>query len=216
MILSLAHQENTIALGLTTETAFYSQSFPTDFETTENLSLVSQSFLAQHNITYHKLTAIGLTIGPGSYTGLRLAVTTAKTLAYISNCPIYGINSLEALARQVATRDGIYATLIPAMTNWYNFGIFSSYNGELSRVCTDSLLTEQYLRDHVLAIEEPITLYGAMSKSLQTVLQGSHHHTPTSLCLSPETISHFVTDHLSLNTPSHFDTLVPIYPHTFA
>lgn len=41
---------------------------------------------------------IGVTNGPGSYTGLRIGVTTAKIFAYTQNIPIFGINTLESLA----------------------------------------------------------------------------------------------------------------------
>ncbi len=46
----------------------------------------------------HDLTTIGVTIGPGSFTGLRVGITTAKTMAYALGTKIIGINTLAALA----------------------------------------------------------------------------------------------------------------------
>jgi tRNA threonylcarbamoyladenosine biosynthesis protein TsaB len=51
----------------------------------------------------HRLSDVGLiavTLGPGSFTSLRVGVTTAKTLAYAVGADLIGVGSLEALAAQ--------------------------------------------------------------------------------------------------------------------
>ncbi|MBN2022841.1 MAG: tRNA (adenosine(37)-N6)-threonylcarbamoyltransferase complex dimerization subunit type 1 TsaB [Pirellulales bacterium] len=50
---------------------------------------------------------IGVSIGPGSFTGLRIGVTTAKTLAYAAGADILGVDTLEAIA--AAAAEGIDA-----------------------------------------------------------------------------------------------------------
>ena len=60
------------------------------------------------------LDRVIVTRGPGSYTGLRIGVTTAKTLAWTLNIPLYSVTSLEAIAANAAGEDGIICPLINA------------------------------------------------------------------------------------------------------
>jgi tRNA threonylcarbamoyladenosine biosynthesis protein TsaB len=52
--------------------------------------------------TSEQITAIGVALGPGSWSGLRVGVSTAKGMALARNLPIVGIGTLDALAYQHA------------------------------------------------------------------------------------------------------------------
>ena len=54
--------------------------------------------LDQCHLEVHQLEAIGVTIGPGSFNGLRAAMGLAKTLSYALECPIYGHTTLDVAA----------------------------------------------------------------------------------------------------------------------
>lgn len=56
-----------------------------------------QDVLAEAGLAKSQLAGIGTGIGPGSYTGIRIAVTTAKTLAWSMGLPVAGISSLAAV-----------------------------------------------------------------------------------------------------------------------
>ena len=53
------------------------------------------------NRTPKELDLIAVAEGPGSYTGVRIGVTVAKTLAWTLNKPLVGVSSLEILARNI-------------------------------------------------------------------------------------------------------------------
>ena len=50
------------------------------------------------HIDYHQLDAVAVSKGPGSYTGLRIGVSTAKGICYAADLPLMAIDTLEAMA----------------------------------------------------------------------------------------------------------------------
>jgi tRNA threonylcarbamoyladenosine biosynthesis protein TsaB len=73
-----------------------------------------ESLLAQLNIAPNQLAGITVAKGPGSYTGVRIGVTTAKTLAWSLGVPIIGISSLQVIAQNRLDFDGIIVPLFDA------------------------------------------------------------------------------------------------------
>ncbi len=61
-----------------------------------------QAILKLHSLEATDLVAIGVTVGPGSFTGLRVGVATAKSIAYALHIPTIGIDSLETIAAETS------------------------------------------------------------------------------------------------------------------
>src|SRR5690348_11165768 len=66
----------------------------------ERLIGVIDGALGQAGMTYKDLDRIGVSIGPGSFTGVRVGVATARGLALALGVPAVGVNTLEALAEE--------------------------------------------------------------------------------------------------------------------
>ncbi len=69
-----------------------------DYSHSENLTLFIEAVLQQANTKLSDIDAIAVSKGPGSYTGLRIGVSTAKGLCYSLNKPLIGINTLQHLS----------------------------------------------------------------------------------------------------------------------
>lgn len=84
--------------------------------------------LKRNDITVHDLNEILICNGPGSFTGVRIGVTIAKTLAYTLNIPIKTITSLECLALS-SDKKSIKASIIRDVK-----GVFASIYDENNKL----------------------------------------------------------------------------------
>lgn len=81
-------------------------SLPDQERTTSALTPSIQGLLKKVGWRPTDVQLVATTVGPGSFTGLRVAVTTAKTLAYAVGAEIVGLNTLEVIALQAAGQGG--------------------------------------------------------------------------------------------------------------
>ncbi|HST04275.1 MAG TPA: tRNA (adenosine(37)-N6)-threonylcarbamoyltransferase complex dimerization subunit type 1 TsaB [Chloroflexia bacterium] len=76
----------------------YEQSWESGREQTTQLLPNVQRAMGLVHTTVRELTGIAVATGPGSYSGVRIGLSTAKTLAYSLGLPLWGVPSLDALA----------------------------------------------------------------------------------------------------------------------
>lgn len=90
-------------------------------------------FLRQHSL---KLDAVAVSSGPGSYTGLRIGVSTAKGLCYGFNIPLIAIDTLKIIANACLEKEFVESdTLLCPMIDARRMEVYSAfYNKDLSLV----------------------------------------------------------------------------------
>lgn len=104
---AIHNQDNLLASAIVTEPQAHAS----------KLGLLIEKVLAESNTSAKSLNAIAVASGPGSYTGLRIGVSTAKGLCYSVDIPLIAVNTLELLAYQatsVAGKDSMLCPMIDA------------------------------------------------------------------------------------------------------
>ncbi|MCC2930204.1 tRNA (adenosine(37)-N6)-threonylcarbamoyltransferase complex dimerization subunit type 1 TsaB [Bacillus sp. LBG-1-113] len=102
------------------------------------------SLLNDCDLTPQDLSKIVVAKGPGSYTGVRIGVTIAKTLAWSLNIPISAVSSLEALAANGRHFDGLISPIFDARRGQVYTGLYEYKSGLLEQAVQDQnvMLTE--------------------------------------------------------------------------
>lgn len=114
--LTLAIDTSTLVTGLALagETLLELQRFAPPARAGEALAPALQSMLARQNLTPKSIELVVLSAGPGSFTGLRIGLSTAKGLAFGCGAALSAVSTLEVLAWQAPLREGLVVPVIEA------------------------------------------------------------------------------------------------------
>jgi len=105
----------------------------------EKLHLFIEDVLNEANIQKTQLDAIAVSKGPGSYTGLRIGVSAAKGLCFALDIPLIAVSTLEALAYQVTSVDGVIIPMLDARRMEVYSAVFNSDKKDLREIKAEIL-----------------------------------------------------------------------------
>jgi len=88
---------------------------------------------------------IAVSLGPGSFTGLRISLSTAKGLAMATGADLVGVSTLEALATVAAPRGGRICPVLDARKGEVYAAVFAAAAGRVTRLQADRALTPREL-----------------------------------------------------------------------
>ena len=80
----------------------------------EQLAPLIDRVMAEAGVVRQDLTAIGVGVGPGPFTGLRVGLVTARTLAFVLEIPVYGICSLDVVAVEAVDSGAVTGDFVVA------------------------------------------------------------------------------------------------------
>jgi tRNA threonylcarbamoyladenosine biosynthesis protein TsaB len=102
-----------------------------------------RSVLAKSKSSLDELAGIAVSIGPGSFTGLRIGLATVKGLAYGRELPVVGVSTLFANAARTKDFDGLVCSMLDARKSEVYMALFQGDGRRLTRVTEDAITSIQ-------------------------------------------------------------------------
>ena len=125
----------------------------------ETLTLFVEDVIKNSDYTLVDLDAISVSKGPGSYTGLRIGVSTAKGLSYSLNCPLISVSTLQSMAFYMSKKKSNYDLYCP-MIDARRMEVFSSFydkdNNQVTEVRADIIDEDSYKKE----LENKVLFFG--------------------------------------------------------
>lgn len=181
-----------------------------DANFTENIAIHIKNACESSSIFIKDLTALGVILGPGSYTGLRIGLSTIKSIAAVLNIPIFSRTTFQQLANQVTYNNLFFAVVLPGKRNFVTLQFF---NGEIEKkACSDPVMLshEQFL-DLLDQFNESLYVFGQIDKELVKKMQPFSNINFFSLNINCAHFSSYVLHCIETKKQSEFKSIIPYY-----
>lgn len=141
----------------------------------EVITLYIEELMANKGLKYENVDAVAVSSGPGSYTGLRIGVSTAKGLCFALDKPLIAVETLESMAQGIITQNQIAAdTLLCPMIDARRMEVYTALFDALGNVVKPTsaeIIDEQSFADQLSA--HKILFFGDGAAKCQAVLSSN-------------------------------------------
>lgn len=110
--------------------------------------------------TLSQADIFAVSVGPGSFTGIRIGVSAIKGLALPENKPCVAVSTLEAMAYNLGILDGVLCCVMDARCQQVYNALFRAKDGVITRMCADRALSVKDLERDLGNLHENIFLVG--------------------------------------------------------
>lgn len=131
----------------------------------ERLHVFIEEIIKESVIGFQDISAIAVSQGPGSYTGLRIGVSAAKGLCYALGIPLIAVDTLQILASQAKVSTGLIIPMIDARRMEVYSAIFNS-NFVKQRIVEAEIITENSFED----LQQTLYFVGDCAQKCKPVL----------------------------------------------
>lgn len=154
-----------VAIAKDGQTLLCSEIAEQGYSHAEKLHVFIEEVLQRSGLSFADLSAIAVSQGPGSYTGLRIGVSAAKGLCYALGIPLIAIDTLQILASQVLVGNGLIVPMLDARRMEVYSAVFDK-NHQKTRPTEAEIITAESFTDY----NETLYFVGDCAQKCQPVL----------------------------------------------
>ena len=121
---------------------------------------MAEDMLKNAELTLRDVDLIAVAHGPGSFTGIRIGVSTVKGLAWAGDKPCVGVSTLEAMAWHGLAAGGVVCPVMDARRSQVYNALFEIKDGRPQRLCPDRPIALAELAEDVKKLDAPVFLVG--------------------------------------------------------
>lgn len=185
-------------------------------------TVFAEQLLSRNNIRPGELCAVAVSKGPGSYTGLRIGVSTAKGICYASHIPLIAVGTLEAMANHVSLNrnnydipdhlPALYCPMIDAR-RMEVFSMLLDENGRVVKPISADVIDGQFLVDQLA--EKQVVFFGNGSAKCMKLINSPNALFLPDITASAKHMCELVWQHYTKNQFEDVAYFEPFYLKDF-
>ncbi len=172
---------------------------------------MAEDMLKNAEISLKDVDLIAVAHGPGSFTGIRIGVSTVKGLAWAADTPCVGVSTLEAMAWHGLAVGGYVCPVMDARRNQVYNAIFEIKDGKPQRLTEDRPIALSDLAEELRRLNAPVFLVGDGAELSEKYFK--ENNIPCSI--APENLRWQSAWGVAMaamdKTPGNADSLLPVY-----
>lgn len=137
--------------------------------------------LVRTGVKKEDIELLAVSMGPGSFTGLRIGLATAEAMAYSWQCYLHGVDTLKALAYNIPLEGKVLSPVLDAQKGNFYQALYEWKNGELVELLPVAVVSREQALERIALQGTPALLLGEYEKLVKEGLPAFVQTAPESL-----------------------------------
>lgn len=177
----------------------------------QSLMPMTRQLLEENNLRLRDMTAIAASKGPGSFTGIRIGVSSVRALAQVLGLPAIGVPTLKAFAYNAPDYRGLICPVFDARRSQVYAGAFRWKDGGIEEVVTGAPYAIDDFLEKVRAAGEERMFFGDGIKAYQEHFQGENLASEETRFQSAVSVARLAKDMWEQGLAVSYEELKPEY-----